>query len=176
MFADRQKGLRRDRGGDRLPDDPAWFRIGGVAHDLPQGWDRKVQEFLDWFPKRLDEYIKAAVENGILRARTIGVAQYNTAEAVEWGITAGGLRATGLGYDLRKARPYSGYENFESKCRPRSNGDALRPPLGTHRRAAPELPDHRTVPQEHARRPYKADHPLTCPPRQGTHAQESRRH
>jgi NADH-quinone oxidoreductase subunit C/D len=106
---------------------PAWFRIGGVAHDLPTGWERLVRDFVDWLPKRLDEYEKAAMRNGILRARTIGVAQYNTAAALAWGVTGAGLRATGLGFDLRKARPYSGYENFDFEVPVAAQRRCLRP-------------------------------------------------
>ncbi len=49
---------------------PAWFRIGGVAHDLPRGWDRLLREFLDWMPKRLASYEKAALQNTILKGRS----------------------------------------------------------------------------------------------------------
>src|SRR3970282_1921058 len=87
--------------GDRMH--PAWFRIGGVAQDLPRGWDRKVREFLEWMPKRLDGYRKAALENAILKARCKGVAVYDTANAMDWGVTGPGLRATGCNSDLTKA-------------------------------------------------------------------------
>ncbi|WP_132885855.1 NADH-quinone oxidoreductase subunit C, partial [Pseudomonas aeruginosa] len=86
-FTDRQRAYKVVEAitGFRLH--PAWYRIGGVAHDLPRGWDKLVREFLDWMPKRLDEYETAALKNSILRGRTIGVAQYNTKEALEWGTT-----------------------------------------------------------------------------------------
>jgi NADH-quinone oxidoreductase subunit C/D len=124
MFTDRMKAydvIEAITGGRMHP---AWFSIGGVAHDLPQGWDRLVRDFLNWMPKRLDEYVKAAIQNGILRARTIGTAQYNAAEALAWGVTGAGLRATGIDYDIRKARPYSGYENFDFDVPLAHNGDA----------------------------------------------------
>ncbi len=116
MFADRQKAYDVIEAVTGFRMHPAWFRIGGVAHDLPHGWDTKVREFLDWFPKRLDEYVKAALENSVLRGRAIGIAQYNTLEALEWGVTGGGLRATGCDFDYRKARPYSGTRISTSKC------------------------------------------------------------
>lgn len=50
---------------------PAWFRIGGVAHDLPRGWERLLRDFLDWMPKRLDSYVKAALQNSILKGRPL---------------------------------------------------------------------------------------------------------
>ncbi|MEJ1266731.1 hypothetical protein WDV93_01210 [Pantoea ananatis] len=90
----------------------AWFRIGGVAHDLPKGWERLLRDFLDWMPKRLKEYDKAALRNTVLMGRSQGVAAYNMEEALAWGTTGAALRATGLDFDVRKWRPYSGYENF----------------------------------------------------------------
>src|ERR1700756_3182684 len=164
MFNDRERalGIVEAICGARMH--PNWFRIGGVAHDLPNGWDRLFREFLQWLPRRLDEYEKAAMKNGILRARTIHVAEYNTAEAIEWGATGAGLRATGCNYDLRKARPYSGYENFEFEVPLASNADA-------YDRAVVRLEEMRQSVRiikqclEHMPAgPYKADHPLTCPP------------
>ena len=102
---------------------PNWFRIGGLAHDLPEGWDSLVRQFLDYFPKRLDEYDKLVMKNPIFRARTIGIGAYSTDEAMAWGVTGPGLRATGYQWDLRKQRPYSGYDRFEFDVCTRPNGD-----------------------------------------------------
>ncbi|MEY1663159.1 NADH-quinone oxidoreductase subunit C/D [Alcanivorax sp. REN37] len=143
---------------------PAWYRIGGVAHDLPNGWDRLVRDFVNWLPKRLDEYEKAAMKNSILKGRTVGVAQYNTREALEWGVTGPGLRATGLDFDLRKARPYSGYEHFDFEVPLGHRGDAydrgmirveeMRQSIRIIEQCLNNMPEG----------PYKADHPLTTPP------------
>jgi NADH-quinone oxidoreductase subunit C/D len=143
---------------------PAWFRIGGVAHDLPIGWEKLVRTFLDWMPARLKEYDKAAMRNGLVRARTIHVAEYNTAEALAWGVTGPSLRATGLDYDLRKKRPYSGYENFDFEVPLAANGDAydrcivrleeMRQSLRIIEQCLNNMPAG----------PYKAEHPLTTPP------------
>ena len=163
-FTDRQRAYKVVEAitGFRLH--PAWYRIGGVAHDLPRGWDKLVREFLDWMPKRLVEYEKAALKNSILIGRTKGVAQYNTKEALEWGVTGAGLRATGFDFDLRKARPYSGYENFEFEVPLAHNGDAydrcmvkmgeMRESLRIIEQCLNNMPEG----------PYKADHPLTTPP------------
>jgi NADH-quinone oxidoreductase subunit C/D len=86
---------------------PSWFRIGGVTQDLPDGWSKMMQDFVDYFPKRLREFDKVVIRNRIFKARTIGIGVYNTEEAIEWGITGPGLRATGFKYDYRKKRPYS---------------------------------------------------------------------
>lgn len=77
-FTDRQKAYTVIEAitGFRLH--PARYRIGGVAHDLPRGWEKLVKDFVDWLPKRLDEYTKAALQNSILKGRTVGVAAYNT--------------------------------------------------------------------------------------------------
>lgn len=144
---------------------PAWFRIGGVAHDLPKGWQKLIKDnLLEWLPKRLNEYVKAALLNSILKGRTIGVAAYTTAEALNWGVTGAGLRATGLNFDLRKWRPYSGYENFEFEVPVGANGDAydramvrveeIRQSLRIIEQCMNNMPEG----------PFKADHPLTTPP------------
>lgn len=163
-FTDRQRAYRVVEAITGFRMHPAWYRIGGVAHDLPRGWDRLVREFLDWMPKRLVEYEKAALRNSILKARARGVAAYNTKEALDWGVTGAGLRATGFDFDLRKARPYSGYDNFEFEVPLASHGDAydrclvkvgeMRESLRIIEQCLKNMPAG----------PYKADHPLTTPP------------
>ncbi len=164
MFTDRQKIFDVIEAITGFRMHPAWYRIGGVAHDLPKGWERLVREFLDWMPSRLKDYKKAAFMNGILRARTIGVAQYNSKEALEWGVTGPSLRATGVDYDLRKKRPYSGYDRFDFDIPVAANGDA-------YDRAIVRLEEihqsMRIIEQclnNMPSGPYKADHPLTTPP------------
>jgi NADH-quinone oxidoreductase subunit C/D len=143
---------------------PSWFRIGGVAHDLPDGWNKMVQDFLDYFPKRLVEYEKVTIRNRIFKERTIGIGAYTSAEAIEWGITGPGLRSTGVDWDYRKKRPYSGFENFEFDIPLGTNGDCF---------------DRSTIRMEEMRQSlriikqcvdnmpagsYKSLHPLTTPP------------
>lgn len=164
IFTDRQKAYRVIEAITGARMHPAWFRIGGVAHDLPQGWDRLVREFIEWLPRRLVEYERVAIQNSILRARTIGIAQYGQAEALAWGVTGPNLRATGINFDLRKARPYSGYENFEFDVPVLDHGDVydrgvlrieeMRQSLRIIEQCLKNMPAG----------PYKADHPLTCPP------------
>src|SRR5664280_1102321 len=55
---------------------PSWFRIGGVAHDLPDGWDKLMQDFVNYFPKRLKEYDNSVIKNAIFKARTVGIGVY----------------------------------------------------------------------------------------------------
>lgn len=164
MFTDRQKAYDVIEAITGFRMHPAWFRIGGVAHDLPRGWDTKVREFLDWMPKRLDEYEKAAFQNAILRSRTIGVAQYNSKEALDWGVTGAGLRATGIDFDLRKKRPYSGYENFDFDVPLAANGDAYDRAMVRLEEVRQSLRIIRQCLNNMPEGPYKADHPLTCPP------------
>ncbi|MGE0342742.1 MAG: NADH-quinone oxidoreductase subunit C/D [Porticoccaceae bacterium] len=164
MFVDRQKAYDVIEAITGFRMHPAWFRIGGVAQDLPRGWDRKVREFLEWMPKRLDGYRKAALENAILKARCKGVAVYDTANAMDWGVTGPGLRATGCNYDLRKARPYSGYEQFDFDVPVFHNGDVYDRALAREEEIRQSLRIIRQCLDNMPSGPYKADHPLTCPP------------
>ncbi len=164
MFADRERifDIVQAVCGGRMH--PSWFRIGGVAHDLPQGWDRLVREFLDWMPKRLREYDDMVMKNRILRKRTVGIGCYDTGEAFAWGATGPGLRATGFEWDYRKVRPYSGYDQFEFDVPVGRRGDSfdraavrveeIRQSLRIIRQCLNHMPDG----------PIRAAHPLACPP------------
>lgn len=163
-FVDREKAFNIIESicGARMH--PGWFRIGGVAQDLPKGWDKLIREFVDYFPARLAEYDKMVMANSMIRQRTRGVGVIDTAGAFDWAMTGPALRATGLEWDYRKQRPYSGYENFEFEVPIGVNGDC-------YDRAAVRVEEMRqscriikqcleNMPEG----PYKAEHPLTTPP------------
>ncbi|PLK59400.1 NADH-quinone oxidoreductase subunit C/D [Candidatus Palibaumannia cicadellinicola] len=144
---------------------PAWFRIGGIAQDLPRGWNELLRDFLNWLPNRLNCYVKVALQNSVLRARSEGVASYGAQEALEWGVTGAALRATGISFDVRKWRPYSGYDYFDFDV-PIGNGisdcysrvmlkvEEMRQSLHILEQCLKNMPVG----------PVKADHPLTTPP------------
>ena len=164
MFADRERlfGIVEAITGGRMH--PAWFRIGGVAQDLPQGWDRMVREFIDAMPARLDHYQEMAMDNSILKQRTVGIGSYTTEEALDWGITGPSLRATGVDFDLRRDRPYGGYDQFDFEVPVGSKGDCydravvrveeIRQSLRIIRQCLDNMPEG----------PYKSEHRLTTPP------------
>ncbi len=123
MFTDRERVFEIIEAICGFRMHPAWFRIGGVAQDLPHGWERLVREFVDYLPARLNEYDKLVMKNRIFKMRTRGVGTYSLDEAIEWGITGPGLRACGLAWDHRKDRPYSGYDQFDFDIPIGSHGD-----------------------------------------------------
>jgi NADH-quinone oxidoreductase subunit C/D len=164
MFNDREKifDIVAAICGDRMH--PNWFRIGGVAQDLPQGWEKLIRDFVDYFPGRLKEYHKMVMKNSIFKARTVGIGVYTTEEAIEWGVTGPGLRATGLEWDFRKKQPYSGYDQFEFDIPTGKNGDCYD---RAKVREAEMTQSLRIIEQCLKNMPegsYKSDHPLTTPP------------
>lgn len=165
MFNDRERVFKIVQAicGGRMH--PSWFRIGGVAQDLPKGWDDLIRDFITYLPGRLSEYEKVVMGNPIFKARTIGIGKYSIEEAIDWGVTGAGLRACGLEWDIRKKRPYSGYDHFEFDVPTGQNGDC-------YDRARVRIEEIRqslriieqclgNMPEGH----YKSDHPLTTPPR-----------
>ncbi len=144
---------------------PGWFRIGGVAQDLPNGWDEMIRTFLDHMPKRLLEYDRLVMRNRIIKARTVGIGCYTAQEAVEWGVTGPGLRACGVEWDFRKKRPYSGYENFEFDIPVGFNGDCYDRGMVRLEEIHQSLRIVRQCLENMPPGPYKADHPLAVPPR-----------
>ncbi|MCL4499231.1 MAG: NADH-quinone oxidoreductase subunit C/D [Chloroflexi bacterium] len=103
---------------------PAWFRIGGVVAELPNGWKGMIDDFIKYFPPRIEEYDKMIARNSIFRQRTKGVGAYTVESATEWGVTGPNLRAAGLDWDLRKRRPYSSYDQFDFEIPTATEGDA----------------------------------------------------
>ena len=143
---------------------PNWFRLGGVAADLPQGWDRLFLDFLAYLPKRLAEYDREILGNPIFRKRTVGIGTLTVPEAIDWGVTGPNLRACGLAWDFRKKQPYSGYDQFDFEIPTAVHGDCYDRAVVRVEEMRQSL---RIIEQCVRNMPagsYQSDHPLATPP------------
>jgi NADH-quinone oxidoreductase subunit D len=93
----------------------SYFRIGGLALPHPRGWQKRVKDFIDIFPSRIDEYEELLTGNSIWMGRTKGVGYISLEDMLDLGVTGPMLRAAGLALDVRKDAPYSSYEKFDFK-------------------------------------------------------------
>ncbi len=102
---------------------PSYFRIGGLMMDLPAGFDNRVKQFMDDFPEALSTFETLVTGNTIWMSRTKGIGVIERDEAINWGLTGPSLRGSGVGLDLRKANPYSGYETYDFDIPTEPDGD-----------------------------------------------------
>jgi len=114
-------GLLESCAGGRLT--VSYTRIGGLAHDVPADFEEQVRYLLGYIPKFIDDVDKLITGNRIFRNRTEGIGVLSAEEAVAWGWTGPCLRASGVPYDLRRARPYLGYEDYEFDVPVATTGD-----------------------------------------------------
>jgi NADH-quinone oxidoreductase subunit D len=101
----------------------SYFRIGGVALDLPLNFLERVKKFADRFPSNVDEYENLLTNNPIFVRRLKGVGYISPEDAIALGTTGPTLRACGIDIDLRRDAPYSGYENFKFNVPTSTVGD-----------------------------------------------------
>jgi len=109
-------------GGQRMF--PPYLRPGGLAMDLPEGFSAAVRDIADRMPEAVDTYERLLTDNVFWRERTEGVAALTQQQALDWGVTGALLRATGVAYDLRRALPYIGYQDYDFEVPIRTAGDA----------------------------------------------------
>ncbi|MDQ1523170.1 MAG: NADH-quinone oxidoreductase subunit, partial [Pyrinomonadaceae bacterium] len=112
-FREREKilNLIEAASGGRLT--PSYFRIGGLMMDLPAGFERRAQQFIDKFPKAVDEFETLLSGNTIFQTRTQGVGIITADDAIDMGVTGPCLRGSGVAVDVRRTNPYTGYETYD---------------------------------------------------------------
>lgn len=100
-----------------------YIRPGGIWRDVPSGFEPAVREFIKIFPARIKQYEDLLTKNPLFMERTVGLGVLTREAALAWAITGPMLRASGISHDLRKARPYMGYEQYEFDVPVHSDGD-----------------------------------------------------
>jgi len=101
----------------------SYFRIGGVARDLPDGFVEKVREFVNDFPARLRDYETLLTKNKIWLMRTKNVGVISAEDAINYGLSGPSIRGSGVKWDVRKSEPYSSYDEMDFIIPVGQNGD-----------------------------------------------------
>ena len=101
----------------------SYFRIGGLALEPPRGWQKRVKDFVEVFPSRIDQYEELLTNNRIWTGRTKGIGFLSLENMLDLGVTGPMLRAAGLKVDARKDTPYSSYEKFDFDVPTRTEND-----------------------------------------------------
>jgi NADH-quinone oxidoreductase subunit D len=100
-----------------------YFQVGGVIEDIPLGFEEKLREFIAIMPTRVDQYNDLLKRNEILLQRLRNTCPLDEESLLALGVTGPLLRAAGNPWDLRKAAPYSSYEDFQFKIPVGTVGD-----------------------------------------------------
>jgi NADH-quinone oxidoreductase subunit D len=100
-----------------------YFRVGGLARDVPDEFVPMVKSFLAEFPRMMEQYQSAFVGNKIFVDRTKGIGVISRERALDYGLTGPSLRASGIDLDFRKAQPYGGYEEYDFEVPTSQAGD-----------------------------------------------------
>src|SRR6202050_3387316 len=103
----------------------SYFRIGGLALEPPPGWLERVRRVIDSLPAHIDEYEDLLTNNRIWLGRTQGVGIISADDAIAMGCSGPMLRGSGVAYDVRKAFPYSSYEDFRFEVQTQTAGDCF---------------------------------------------------
>ncbi len=102
----------------------SYTRIGGLAHDLPEGWVDRCRAYIrERVPRAIEETETLITKNRIFVDRTMGVGVISGDDALNYGFTGPCLRASGVPFDVRKANPYYDYDKFDFEIPVGSNGD-----------------------------------------------------
>jgi NADH-quinone oxidoreductase subunit D len=127
------------------------FRIGGLQYEAYDGFANEVKAFCDFFEPKIDEYEELLTTNRIWIDRTRGVGTISAKDCIALGVTGPVLRASGVKWDLRKAQPYCGYQEFDFEIPTGENGDTydrylvrmaeMRQSLRILRQAVDRIPD-----------------------------------
>src|SRR4026208_1522014 len=122
-FREREKilNLIEAASGGRLP--PSYFRIGGLMMDIPAGFERRVQQFQDGFLKSVDEFHTLLPGTRIFQKRTKDVGFISAEDAIDWGLSGPCLRGSGVNLDIRRANPYTSYEQYDFEVPTEPDGD-----------------------------------------------------
>ena len=123
MFEQRERiyNLQESWTGARLTTSVA--RVGGMMADVPDGWEDGLREFVRTFPATLREVDTMFTRNAIWCGRTQGVGVMNAEDAINFSLSGPMLRASGVAYDVRKDRPYLGYDEFDFDVPVGEHGD-----------------------------------------------------
>ncbi|MCZ2126778.1 MAG: NADH-quinone oxidoreductase subunit D [Anaerolineales bacterium] len=100
-----------------------YFRPGGVWRDAPVEFEAAVRDFIKIFPRRIDEYERLLTKNPLFVDRMVDIGYLSKEAALSYGVTGPNLRASGVNWDLRKARPYMGYEQYDFDVPVATEGD-----------------------------------------------------
>jgi NADH-quinone oxidoreductase subunit D len=143
----------------------SYFRVGGLALEPAPGWLDKVRRVIDALPGHIDEYEDLLTQNRIWMGRTKGIGILSAADAIAMGASGPMLRGSGVAYDVRKAFPYSSYEEFDFNVITQTAGDCyarylvrvaeIRESLKIVRQAMGKVP---------AEGPFRASAPGIIPP------------